>query len=180
MFKKIGVGVAVVIVGFLGYVATRPAQMMVVREITVNATPDKVFPYINHSKKADAWMPWKDSDPGVKITYSGPEEGLGSKSNWVSDGDMGTGEALVVESVLNQVVKTQLTYTKPFQMSQLAEISLTPVAGGTQVKWLVSGQNNFFFKMMGVFMDCDKMIGGEFEKGLLKLKSQVESQPTSR
>ena len=110
------------------------------------------------------------------MNYSGPEGGLHSKSSWDSKGRMGTGEALVVESIANQAVKTQLTYTRPFQMSQLAEISLSPVSGGTKVRWSVSGRSGFFFRLIGIFMDCDKMIGGEFEKGLLKLKTQVESK----
>jgi hypothetical protein len=40
--------------------------------------------------------------------------------------------------------------------------------------WSISGQNSFFFRLMGLFMNCDKMIGGEFEKGLNKLKSLTE------
>lgn len=176
MLKKILLGIALVIAGFLIYVSTLPSQMHVVREIIVNASPAVIFPHINNSKMADDWMPWKDSDPGVVITYSGPEAGVGSKSNWNSSGQMGTGEALVVESIPNQTVKTQLTYTKPFQMSQLAEITLSPAAGGTKISWSVSGTSGYFFKLMGVFMDCDKMIDGEFEKGLAKLKARVEAK----
>ena len=29
-----------------------------------------------------SWMPWSESDPNVKTTYSGPEEGVGSTSSW--------------------------------------------------------------------------------------------------
>ena len=166
--------VVVILAGFLAYVATRPSAMLVSREIVVAASPEVIFPYINNSKKANDWMPWKDSDAGVEMVYSGPDEGVNSKSSWDSKGQMGTGEALVIDSIKNQVVKTQLTYTKPFQMSQLAEISLSAVDGGTKVKWTVSGNVGFFFKLMGVFVSCDKMIGGEFEKGLSKLKQQVE------
>ena len=168
--------VAVVLAIFLVYVAMRPSEMLVSREIVIGAPAEVIFPYINNSKKANDWMPWKDSDPEVEMVYSGPDEGVGSKSNWNSKGQMGTGEALVVESVQHKVVKTQLTYTKPFQMSQLAEISLTPAESGTRVKWTVSGKVGFFFKLMGVFVSCDKMIGGEFEKGLSKLKHQVEGK----
>lgn len=176
MFKKILLGIALVIAGILMYASTLPSEFKVTREIVVSVSAEKVFPYINNSKMADDWMPWKDSDPGVVMTYSGPEEGVGSKSNWDSKGDMGTGEALVVESIPNQTVKTQLTYTKPFQMSQLAEISLSPAAEGTKISWSVSGHSNFFFKLMGVFISCDKMIGGEFEKGLARLKTKVEAK----
>ena len=175
MLKKSCIILVALLGAFLVYVALRPSEMRVSREIVAQATPEVIFPHINNSEKANAWMPWKDSDPEVKMSYSGPAEGVGSKSSWDSKGQMGTGEALVIESVANQVVKTQLTYTKPFQMSQLAEISLTPVDGGTKIKWSVSGHVGYFFRLLGVFMDCDKMVGNEFEKGLLNLKNRVET-----
>ena len=87
------------------------------------------------------------------MQYSGPEEGVGSKSSWDSKGKMGTGNAVVVESILNTSVKTQLTYSKPMEKSQLAEISLTPVPGGTKVKWSVDGHNAFVFRLMGALMN---------------------------
>ena len=175
MAIKILGGIAIIIGAFLIFVATRPSEMSVTRETFVHAAPEAVFPHINNSKMANHWMPWQDSDPGLKMNYSGPEEGIDSTSSWDSQGKMGTGEARVIDSIQNKSVKTRLTYTKPFQMSQTAEISLTPVTNGTQVRWSVAGHNGFFFKMMGIFMDCDQMIGGEFEKGLSKLKTIVEA-----
>ena len=39
----------------------------------------------------------------------------------------------------------------------------------------MSGKKNFMFKAMGLFMDSDKMVGGDFEKGLADLKSVAEA-----
>lgn len=169
MLKKIMMGLGLIIAVVLIIAAVQSPEMTVSREIEIAATPEALFPFINNSKKSYVWMPWAESDPGVKIEYSGPEEGVGSFSSWRGK-EMGVGTAEVVESITNQVVKTKLTYTEPFAMSQLAEVSLTPVSGGTLVKWSVSGQSNYFFRLMGLFVNCDKMIGGEFEKGLKKLK----------
>jgi hypothetical protein len=120
-------------------------------------------------------MPWAEGDPTLAIDYSGPAEGVGAKSSWTGN-EMGVGFSEVVESVPNQVVKTKLEYTKPFEMSQLAEVSLTPTEGGTRVNWSVSGHSNFFFRLISVFVNCDAMIGGEFEKGLSKLKTIAETK----
>lgn len=174
MIKKLLIGLLIAGVGLSVYAWSRPSEMFISREVVLSATPEEIFPYINNSVKSNEWMPWQESDPGVKMSYSGPAEGVGSKSSWDSSGQMGTGEALVVTSVPNQVVKTQLTYTKPMHMSQLAEVSLTPVDGGTRVRWSVTGQNNFLCRLMGVFMDMDKLVGGQFEKGLSNLKAKVE------
>jgi uncharacterized protein YndB with AHSA1/START domain len=174
MLKKILIGIAAVLAVILLIAALKPAEMTVTRELAISASPEKLFPYINNSRKSYEWMPWSEGDSDIKIEYSGPAEGLGAKSSWEGK-QMGVGNSEVVESITNQIVKTKLSYTEPFAMSQLAEISLLPTNGGTVVKWSVSGQNNFFFRLMGIFVDCDKMIGGEFEKGLKKLKTLAEN-----
>jgi len=157
------------------YAALRPAQRSISRSLIIAARPETLFPYINNGKKSFEWMPWKDSDPGVTMQYSGPAEGVGASSAWVSSGKMGIGNAVIVASVLNKSVQTQLTYTKPVAMSQLAEISLEPVTSGTKVTWSVNCHNGFFFRLIGLFVNFDKLVGGEFEKGLRKLKSLTEN-----
>lgn len=175
MFKKILIGL-VLVIGLLSiYVALQPSHFEITREMQMNAAAEQIFPYINNSRKANDWMPWKESDPSVKMVYSGPEEGVGSVSTWDGEGQMGTGKAEVVESVSNKSVKTQLTYTKPMEMSQLAEISLAPQASGTVVRWSVTGENTFIGRFFCLFMNMDKMVGSEFEKGLTKLKGIVEA-----
>lgn len=174
MLKPLLSLVLIAVAGLLLYAGFQSPEMHISREVTIKASPDAIFPYINNSKKANDWMPWKEQDPNLKMVFSGPEEGVGSKSSWNSTGQMGVGEALVVESVPNQVVKTQLTYTKPMEMSQLAEVSLTPAPDGTTVRWSVTGKNTFVGRLMCVFMNMDKMVGGEFEKGLNQLKAIVE------
>jgi hypothetical protein len=39
----------------------------------------------------------------------------------------------------------------------------------------MAGRNNFMAKAMGLVMDMDRMIGGQFEKGLASLKSLAEA-----
>ena len=179
MLKKLLVIVLVVIGVFLGSVALKPGHCVISREIIIQAKPEVLFSYITNSKKMNDWMPWQDSDPQVKMQYSGPEEGVGSTSSWESPGKMGVGSAVVIESVPNKLVKTKLTYTKPMEMTQTAEVLLPPVEGGTQVKWSVDGHNGFLFRLMGIIMNVEKTVGGEFEKGLLKLKNQAESVKTT-
>jgi hypothetical protein len=38
----------------------------------------------------------------------------------------------------------------------------------------MSGKNNFMGKAMHLFINCDKMVGGQFEKGLADLNSVSE------
>jgi hypothetical protein len=39
----------------------------------------------------------------------------------------------------------------------------------------MAGKNNFVTRAIGVFMSMDKMIGGEFEKGLAQMKAIAEA-----
>jgi hypothetical protein len=174
MLKKILIGFGIIVSALLFIAAVKSPEMKVSREIIIATSPEVIFSFINSAKKSYEWMPWSEGDPSIEIKYSGPDQGVGSISSWKGK-EMGVGTSEVIESITNQMVKTKLDYTEPFAMSQLAEISLTPTSDGTLVKWSVSGSNNYFFRLIGIFINCDNMIGKEFEKGLKKLKALTEN-----
>lgn len=178
MIKKILVGFGVVLGIFMVIAALKPSEYLIKRDVLINAKPEAIFPYLNSTKNADLWMPWKEQDPQVKMTYLGPEEGLGSMSSWDSPGQMGTGKAEVVGVIANQSIKTKITYSKPMEMNQDSEFALTPQGEGTQMTWTVTGSQPFFARLMCtlMFMNMDKYVGGMFEQGLNKLKLIVEGK----
>ncbi len=153
----------------------QPPDYKVSRSVVINAPAEIIFPYINNSQKMNDWMPWIEMDPQVKMNLSGPAEGVGSISAWESTGQMGTGKSTIVESIPNQVVRTQIDYVKPMAMNQISEITLVSQATGTQVTWSVAGKNGFINRIFCLFMNMDKYIGSEFEKGLTKLKATIEN-----
>lgn len=175
MLKKIAFVVLGLIAVLLVYAGFKSPDYEVSREIVIAAPAEKVFPYINNQKLAEKWGPWLEVDPNATMGYSGPDEGVGAKASWDSTGQLGTGSATITESTANQSVVIQLEYTKPFAMVQTSTYSLSPVEGGTKMQWKVVGQNNFMGRLMCLFMDMDKMVGGMFEKGLNNLKMLVES-----
>ncbi|MBI3544702.1 MAG: SRPBCC family protein [Deltaproteobacteria bacterium] len=175
MIIRVVASVLVIVGVFLAYAALKSGDYVISRELAIHAPAEKVFPYLNNSKLAGEWMPWAEADPTVKMSYSGPAEGVGSRSSWDSPGQMGTGSATVVESVPNRSVHTKLEYVKPFQMQQDAELSIRPAdAGNVIVTWSVKGTNTFMGRVMCSFMNMDKMVGGSFEKGLSNLKTRME------
>ena len=52
--------------------------------------------------------------------------------------------------------------------------ALTPQGTATQVTWAMQGPAPFISKVMQVFFNMDKMVGGDFEVGLAKLKTVAE------
>jgi hypothetical protein len=171
----IGIVLIIFVTIFLIYIAKQSPEMNISREMVIKATPEKIFPYINNSRKSNEWMPWATIDPKLVMNYSGPDEGIGSTSSWDSPGQMGTGSAVIIENEINKFAKSKLSYIKPMQMEQIAIISLSPAPDGTLVNWSVTGQNPFIGRLICFFMNMDKMVGGNFMMGLQKLKSIVEN-----
>jgi hypothetical protein len=176
MVKKIILGLVALLALFFIYVAVQPAEYVISREITINAPAEKIFPYLNNSKMADQWGPWKEEDPQAKYTFSGPDDGVGSKASWTEGKKLGTGSATIVESVPNERVGVALEYQEPMNMTQRAEYSIKSMGPQSVVSWKVEGKNNFMGRIMCTFFDMDNMVGGFFEKGLSNLKTLVEKQ----
>jgi hypothetical protein len=79
-----------------------------------------------------------------------------------------------LESRPADLIRIKLEFLKPFNANNTAEFIFKPEGNQTVLAWSMAGKNNFFFKVFGLFVDCDKMIGKDFEKGLAAMKSVVE------
>ncbi len=175
MFKKILIGIAVIIIVFLVVVALQPADYRVTRSVVVAAPPDAVFPQVNVLKQWEAWNPWGKIDPAMKLTYEGPAFGLGAAYAWVGNNDVGAGRMTITESRPNALVQFKTEFFKPMAGVSTTEFTFKPQGNQTEVTWTMAGKNNLLAKAFCLFMSMDKMIGGQFEKGLADLKSVTEA-----
>lgn len=55
-----------------------------------------------------------------------------------------------------------------------AQFTFQPQGDETLVTWTMTGKHNLMSKAFCLVMSMDKMIGGDFEKGLASLKAIVE------
>jgi hypothetical protein len=179
MLKRIVIGVFIAIVVIVGglavVVGTQPEEYKVTRTTTVRASPDVIFNQINDFHNWDKWSPWAKLDPNMKTTYSGASAGVGSSYAWTGNDEVGEGKMTVVESRPGEQVKIDLDFIKPFEAKNVTEFLLKPDGDTTQVTWAMTGKKNFVTKAFCLVMDMDKMVGGDFEKGLAQLKTVVES-----
>ncbi|MBS1983729.1 MAG: SRPBCC family protein [Bdellovibrionales bacterium] len=173
--KKIALAFVSLLAVILLYAAFKSPRYEISREITINASPDKIFPYLNNSRLADQWGPWKEVDPAAKMEITGPDAGVGSKTSWDGGKQLGTGSATIVESVPNERVGIKLEYTKPMVMTQDSLYLVRAAGNQSVVTWKVTGENTFMGRLMCIFVNMDKVVGGMFEKGLSNLKKLVES-----
>ena len=175
MIAKIALGVVVLLAVFLGYVSTRDGKFRYERSGVINAPAEKIYPYISNFKNGSVWNPFDQKDPNMKRVFSGTDGQVGSKMDFDGNSEAGSGTLEIVKLVPNQSVDIRLVMTKPISADNLVQYTLTPEGTGTRFTWAMSGDGGFLGKLMGVLIDCEKMVAGNFENGIQQLKKVMES-----
>ena len=171
MLPTILIAIAAIVVLFAIFVSTRPSDFRVSRTGRISAPPEVVFENVNDLHKWEAWSPWAKMDPNAKSTYAGPIAGPGSSMEWNGNNKVGAGRMTIMESHPNERIEIKLEFFKPFKATNTAEFTFKPEGSQTSVTWTMSGKNNFMGKAMHLIINCDKMVGGQFEQGLANLNS---------
>ncbi len=173
MIKKVLIGllvlvVALVIAGFL-----LPKQYKVERAILINATSLTIYPLVAAPTNWQSWSVWNSRDPNMVLSFSGAGAGKGAKWSWQSKTE-GNGEMEFIDEVSPRKLVYRLTFAD-WGMTSVGTMSLVPKGGAvTEVTWTSEGDlgNNPVYRYFGLFMD--RMIGKDFESGLLNLKALAE------
>jgi hypothetical protein len=168
--------IVAVIVLFLIVAALQPADFRITRSATMAAPPAAIFAEVNDFHRWDAWSPWAKLDPNAKSVFEGPSAGVGAIFRWAGNKDVGEGSMKIVESRPNERVGIVLDFLKPMKATNDAAFTFQPQGGETLVTWSMTGKNGLMGKAFGLIVNCDKMLGTQFEKGLASMKSLVEAK----
>ena len=174
MLMKVLLVVVALIGVFLVIVAFQPSTYHVERSATMAAPPAAVFAQVNDFHKWDAWSPWAKIDPAAKVTFDGPASGVGASFAWDGNDDVGAGKMTILESRPPEAIKIKLEFLKPFESTCTTDFAFRADGDKTTVTWSMDGENNFVGKAFCMFMDMDKMIGADYEKGLASIRGIVE------
>ena len=175
MIVYVLIAVGVILAMFLAIVALQPADYRVSRSAAIKAPPAEVFAQVNDLRSMNAWSPWLEPDPQAKLSYDGPAAGTGALFSWDGNNHVGAGRLTIIDSRPNDLIRIKLDFLRPFASSADAEFTFKPEGDQTVVTWTMTGRKIFLTKLFCLFMSMDKMIGGNFEKGLATMKSRVES-----
>lgn len=175
MFKKILVVLLIAIVVFLCVVALLPADYRITRAATISAPSAAVFEQVNDFHKWNGWSPWAKLDPAAKNTFDGAASGVGAIFSWAGNDKVGEGKMTLTESHPDELIRIKLDFVKPFENSANTEFTFKPVGDQILVTWSMAGKNNFVGRAVCVFVNMDKMLGADFEKGLAQLKTVAEA-----
>ena len=175
MLNIILILVAIAVIIFVLVATMRPSDFRVTRTITISAPASDVFAQVNDLHQWDAWSPWAKLDPNAKNSFEGPLSGVGAIMRWAGNSKVGQGSMTIIESRPGEFIRFKLEFLKPFTATNTAEFTFTSENNQTTVTWCMYGKNNLMSKAMGLIMNCDKMVGGQFEQGLATMKSVVEA-----
>jgi effector-binding domain-containing protein/uncharacterized protein YndB with AHSA1/START domain len=173
MMRKIVIGVAAFVVMVVGVAFLLPSTARVERSQVIKATPEEIFAVVNDLTRFKDWTAWGEMDPKMKITLDGPPTGAGARMSWASEA-LGAGSQQIVESTPFKLVTTKLDFGDAGEAS--TSMSLEPVDGGTKVVWVFETElgMNPVSRYMGLMIDGQ--VGGDFDRGLSRLKALVEPQ----
>lgn len=184
ILRKVLLVLLIGIGGFLAFVATRPDNYRVERSQHIEAPADVVYAHLDNFKAWGAWSPWEKRDPAMKKTFEGPPSGVGAGYAWEGNKEVGQGRMTITGSQPprggsseSAELTIRLEFIKPFASVATSGFSVKPEGDkASTATWSMEGKNNLMGKAFGVFMNMDKMIGGDFEKGLGSLKTVAEAE----
>lgn len=174
MLEIIGAGVAVIIAAILVLAARQPDVCHIARSIFIAAPPERIFPLIDDPRASNEWSPFV-KDPSVKLSYAGPERGVGAACDFEGNAKVGAGRVEIVESVAPSKVVVTLRLDRPMKCSNRVEFTIAPQNDGSLVTWDMKGRQPFLGKLFSLVMRPEKMVGGAFEQGLGDLERLVET-----
>jgi uncharacterized protein YndB with AHSA1/START domain len=164
----------VAIVAVLILAATKPDEFRVHRSADIKAPPEKIFPLVNEFDQWTNWSPYEHRDPNLKRTRSGPPSGKGAIYAWDGNNQVGSGRMEIADTSPPNKVVIKLDFFRPFKGSNMVEFTMEPKGETTRVTWAMRGASPFMAKIMGVFLNMDKMCGNDFETGLASMKAVAE------
>jgi uncharacterized protein YndB with AHSA1/START domain len=155
---------------------TRPETFQVERSTRLAASPAAVYATVVDFRQWERWSPWAKLDPKQKTTLVG--EGVGAVYTWSGDDKVGSGRMTIVEAVPGARVGIKLEFLRPFEQTNETAFVIVPDGAGSSLTWQMKGRYGFVGRAMSIFMNMDKMIGPDFEKGLASLKADLERPAT--
>jgi uncharacterized protein YndB with AHSA1/START domain len=156
------------------FAMTKPNEFSIRRSISIHAPAERVYALIVDFRRWVTWSPWEKLDRAMTKTMAGAEVGPGAIYSWEGNKKVGAGRMEIIAAEPYSRIEIKLNFFRPFAAENRTVFTLIPAGEGTNVTWQMTGVNNLMFKIMGIVMNMDRMIGRDFEKGLAAMKAEAE------
>jgi len=162
--------------GVIALASLKPNAFSVSRSAVIDAPADSIFSKLADFRAWKDWSPWAKLDSNAKESFDGPESGVGSSFAWSGNRKVGAGKMTILECVKDELLRIKLEFERPMRATNAASFELKPEGDATRLTWTMKGKNDFHAKLFSLFVNCEKLVGGDFEKGLANLKALVEEK----
>ena len=172
--KIIGIVVLVILLIFVALGLLGPDKAHVERSITIKGDKQSVLNYAKSFKVAYEWSPWLDADKNVKITLGGVDGEVGSTYEWDGNDEVGSGKQTLA-SISDSSAIVNLHFIRPFESDAVTFFKVKSLSSdSTQLSWGFDSDYNFMASAMSIIMDFDGMMNEQFDKGLGRIKKNLE------
>ena len=178
MLRLIAFVIAFLVAAVLIYASTRPDTFRVERSTHIKAPPAKIYAVMSDFRRFPEWSPYEHRDPAMKRTLGAVTSGPGALYKWTGNSQVGSGRMEITAVSPPSSVTIKLDMIKPMEGHNIVEFTLTPDGDSTTVTWAMHGPSPFISRLIGIFINMDRMIGTDFETGLATLKTSIESGET--
>ena len=175
MIKTIAIVVVSLVAALLIFAATKPDTFRVERSISIKAQPETIFAVLNDFHQSESWSPFEKKDPTMKRTFSGAPSGKGAVYEFDGNKEVGKGRLMITDTAPPSKITIALDMVEPFEAHNTVEFTLGANGDSTKVTWAMHGPQSYVMKVLSFFIDCDKMVGKDFEAGLVKLKAITQT-----
>lgn len=167
-----GIGAAIALLFVIGLAL--PRQIVVTVEAQIEAHPATVFALLNDFRRLALWSPWIDTDPNVRIIYSGPDRGVDATMTW--DGAIiGSGTQTITESRPFAHVASVINPGEPAEARTWFDLQGSD--GSTTITW--GFESDYGYNLVGRYFALllDNIVRRDYDRGLRLLKELAESLP---
>lgn len=157
--------------------AMRPTEIHYVRSITTSASAETAFAVFSDLSRWNEWSPYNRHDPNLKFAISTPATGVGARYAWEGNKNLGAGRMTVTALNPGCSIDMRLEFDRPFKCDNHVEWRVDDEGDVRRITWSMDGRSNALMpRIFGLFVDMDKMIGSDWERGLETLKGIVEAE----
>ena len=151
-----------------------PRKIHIERSLSYKVPQKTVFDQINNVRNLKKWSPWFQLDTTIKLSFSGPESGVGSTYKWLSTNkNIGSGEISLISSHPNDSVLMIMDFGE--KGKSLSKFILLRENKSTKVTWSLESDlgMNPLTRWFGLF--SNHLIGPDLERGLFHLENLLEN-----
>ena len=176
ILKITGIIVAVLVALVLLGMLLGPKGIKMERSIVIHAPRHVIFNNIADYRNFQKWSPWTGIDSGCKYEYPGPQGQADAGFKWSGNDKVGTGEMLTTEIAPDISMVSQMHFIKPWNAKAVTRWTLDSVGpGDVKVTWGFEQRFRIRQRPMMLFVNMEKMLAPDYDKGLANLKKVCET-----